>query len=256
MFEKSNIVRDSRYHVGMDVDAREVPEPPWTAERHGQPSRSPLTREAIVDAALRVLEREGAEGFSMRRVAEEVGTGAASLYWHVPNKDALVELVVDRVAGEIDMPPPDPDHWQEQLIDWMTTARAVLKRYPGVGALTMGRIPIGPNTVRWVEWSLALLRGAGIPDRIAAFAGDLAALYLGGYALEDAIGPQSPTGEDLSPEELVALIRGYFASLPPDRFPNVHATLDALFEGDQDDRFRLGLEIIVRGIASYAEGRG
>jgi hypothetical protein len=81
----------------------------------------------------------------------------------------------------------------------MVAAREAMKRHPGVGALTMGRIPIGPNTVRWVEWYLAVLRGAGIPDRIAAYAGDLGGLYLGAHALEDSLGPQSPTGEDCRP---------------------------------------------------------
>ncbi len=187
----------------------------------------------------------------MRRVAEELGTGAASLYWHVANKDELIELVVDRVAGEIPVPEPAPEHWREQVVEWMVAARESMKRHPGVGALTMGRIPIGPNTVRWVEWYLAVLRGAGVPDRIAAYAGDLGGLYLGAHALEDAIGPQSPTGEDLPPEKIVELVRRYFESLPPDRFPNIHETLDQLFEGDADERFRLGLEIIIRGLASY-----
>ena len=128
----------------------------------------------------------------MRRVAQELGTGAAYLYWHVTSKDELADLIVDRVSAEIEVPPPDPSRWQEQIVEWMIQAREVLKRYPGVGALTLGRIPVGPNTVRWIEWQLAVLRGAGIPDRIAAYAGDLGGLYLGEHALEDAMGPQSP----------------------------------------------------------------
>jgi AcrR family transcriptional regulator len=234
----------------------EIPEPPWKTGRLERQARTPLSRDAIVDAALRVLEREGPDGLSMRRLAEELGTGAASLYWHVANKDQLIELVVDRVLSEISVPEPDPSRWREQSVEWMLEARAVLQRHPGVGALTLGRIPIGPNTVRWVEWILSLLRGAGVQDPIAAYAGDLAGLYLGAHALEDAMGPQSPTGESLSGEELAGLIRGYFESLPADRFPNIHETIDELFTGDADQRFRLGVEIIVRGIASYIEDDG
>jgi AcrR family transcriptional regulator len=189
----------------------------------------------------------------MRRVAEELDTGVASLYWHVRNKDEVIELVVDRVLSDIIVPEPDPSRWQEQAVEWMVQARAVLLRHPGVGGLTLGRIPVGPTTVRWIEWFLALLRGAGVPGPIAAYAGDLAGLYLGAHALEDAIGPQSPTGEPLSGEEIARMIRGYFASLPADRFPNIHESLDDLFAGDADTRFRLGLEIIVRGLATYIE---
>lgn len=230
-----------------------VPDPPWQAPSRPRPARAPLSRDAIVHAALRVMDREGSAGLSMRRVAEELGTGPASLYWHVANKDALINLIIDQVASEIPLPEPDPDHWQEQLKDWMLGVREVFGRHPGVAALTLGRVPTGPNVVRWAEWILALLRGAGIPDRIAAFAGDLIGLYLGATGYEAAMPPMtSPTGEPLSLEERVAMIRGYFASLPPDQFPNVVATVDDLVGGGPDERFELGLDVILRGLASYA----
>jgi hypothetical protein len=122
-----------------------------------------------------------------------------------------------------------------------------------VAALTLGRIPTGPNVVRWAEWTLALMRGAGIPDRIAAFAGDLLGLYLGATGYEAALPPMtSPTGEPLSPEETAGRVRDYFASLPADQFPNVVETVDELFSGGPDERFELGLDVILRGLASYA----
>jgi TetR/AcrR family tetracycline transcriptional repressor len=230
-----------------------IPEPPWAAARRQRPTRAPLTREAIVDAALRVLEREGTEGLSMRRVAEELGTGPASLYWHVANKDDLINLLVDRVASEVEMPPPDPARWQQQLKDWVLEARRVFRRYPGVAGLTLGRIPVGPTVVRWNEWLLTLLRGAGIPDRIAAYAGDLGGLYLGATSYEEGLPPPSLTGQDLPLEQVVALYRSYYESLPRDQFPNIHATMDELFSGGPDERFELGLDIIIRGLASYIQ---
>jgi AcrR family transcriptional regulator len=231
-----------------------IPEPPWQAAPRQRPARAPLSREAIVNAALRVLDREGAAGLSMRRVADELGTGPASLYWHVASKDALIDLIVDRVASEVPLPEADPDHWQEQLREWLIGARRVFERHPGAAALTLGRIPTGPNVVRWAEWTLALMRGAGIPDRIAAFAGDLLGLYLGATGYEDALPPMtSPTGEPLSPEEAAGMVRDYFASLPADQFPNVVETVDELFSGGPDERFELGLDVILRGLASYAK---
>jgi AcrR family transcriptional regulator len=232
---------------------RSIPEPPWRAARRERPARAPLTQEAIVDAALRVVDRDGTDGLSMRRVAEELGTGPASLYWHVASKDELINLLVDRVASEVELTPPDPARWQEQLKDWMIQARRVFQRHPGVAALTLGRIPVGPNLVRWTEWLLALLRGAGIPDRIAAYAGDLGGLYLGASAYEESLALPSPTGEDLRPDEILAMFRGYYESLPADQFPNIHATLGELFSGGPDERFELGLDVLIRGLASYAE---
>jgi AcrR family transcriptional regulator len=240
-------VFDLCYSSGMSV-----PEPPWRAAPRQRPARAPLTREAIVDAAFRVLDRDGAAGLSMRRVAEELGTGAASLYWHVENKDALIDLVIDRVAGQIPLPEPDPEHWQEQARAWLLEVRRVFHQHPGVAALTLGRIPVGPNLVRWTEWTLSLLRGAGIPDRIAAYAGDLLGLYLGATGYEATLPAPSATGEPLQPEEAVAMVRGYYESLPAEQFPNVLATLDELFSGGPEERFELGVDVILRGLASYA----
>jgi AcrR family transcriptional regulator len=230
-----------------------IPEPPWKQAPRARPPRTPLTQRAIVDAALRVLKRHGSDGLSMRRVAEELGTGPASLYWHVASKDELINLLVDRVSSEIQLPPPDPDRWEEQLKEWMLEAREVFKRYPGVAGLTIGRIPVGPTLVRWTEWGLALLRGAGIPDRIAAYAGDLLGLYLGATSFEEGMPLPTPNGQPMSLDEVVRMIRGYYESLPKDQFPNVHATLDELFSGGSDERFALGLEVISRGLASYIE---
>jgi hypothetical protein len=63
----------------------------------------------------------------------------------------------------------------------------------------------------------------------------------------------SPTGEDLRPDEILAMFRGYYESLPADRFPNIHATLGELFSGSPDERFELGVDVIIRGLASYVE---
>jgi AcrR family transcriptional regulator len=229
-----------------------IPEPPWQAGRRQRPARTPLTRDAIVNAALQVLDREGAAGLSMRRVADELGTGPASLYWHIANKDELVNLMIDRVASQVPLPDPDPERWQEQLKEWLVGVRGVFDRHPGVAALTLGRIPIGPNLVLWTEWILGLLRGAGIPDRIAAYAGDLLGLYLGATGYEAALVRPPAGGEAPSPDEAVAMVRGYYESMPADRFPNVLATLDELFSGGPEERFELGVEVILRGLASYA----
>jgi AcrR family transcriptional regulator len=231
----------------------EIPEPPWRLTGRERPSRTPLNQDAIVQAALEVVERDGVDGLSMRRIADELGTGPATLYWHVGSKDGLIELVLDRVFAEIELPTPDPERWQGQVRDLMIEARRVFSKYPGLGALTLGRIPMGPTLVRWIEWTLSLLRAAGVPDDIAAYSGDLFGLYIGAHALEESSPLRSATGEDLQPNEIVGMIRGYFESLPEDRFPNIRETVDELTSPDPDRRFELGLDIIIRGMASYVE---
>src|SRR4029450_909077 len=125
-----------------------VPDPPWQAAPRARPARAPLTQDAIVHAALRVLDRDGANGLSMRRVAEALGTGPASLDWHVASKEALINLLIDRVIGEVSVPEPDPGNWQEQLREWLLEVRRVFDRHPGLAGLTPGRGPGGPNRAR------------------------------------------------------------------------------------------------------------
>ena len=124
-----------------------VPAPPW--HRPPQAPRVPITREAIVKAALSVLDRVGMDGLSMRRVADELGTGAASLYWHVRNKDELFQLIFESVMQELTLPPPDPSRWKEQLSELAGEARAVLGRHRDVGRLSLGRVPGGQQSALW-----------------------------------------------------------------------------------------------------------
>jgi len=242
--------------LGLSGEAAAPPEPPWwPARRSPTPARAPLSREAIVEGALRVLDRDGLDGVSMRAVAQELGTGAASLYWHVRNKEALLELAVDRVLGEIALPPADPTRWQEQLKEVARTTRAVFRRHRDIARFTLGRVPLGPSLVRIAEWQLGLLRAAGVPDRACAYAGDLYGLYVGAYGTEESMAPQSPTGEELPSEAIVGMARDYFRSLPPDRFPNLVALADEVMRADPDDRFEFGLDLLVRGLAAQIPQR-
>jgi AcrR family transcriptional regulator len=230
-----------------------IPEPPWARRPEGKPARRvSLTRDAIVEAALMVLDREGFDRFSMRAVAEELETGAGSLYWHVRGKEELLNLVVDRVIGELEVPAPDPPRWQEQVKELGRQMRALMNRHRDIARVTLGRIPLGPNAVEASERILAILREGGVPDRTAAWVVDLMSLYVGAFAFEESLGLASPTGEDLPPEQVVDMVGAYFRSLPPERFPNTFAVMQHLTAGDVDERFEFGLDVLVRGLAESA----
>jgi AcrR family transcriptional regulator len=229
-----------------------TPEPPWRAAPTARPARTPITREAIVEAALRVLERDGMDAVSMRRVGEELGTGAASLYWHVRNKGELLQLVFEHVTQEVSLPPPDPARWREQLRELARETRSTLNRHRGVARISLGRVPAGPTLAQLSEWLFELLRPVGIPDRVIAYYGDLAGLYVGAYTFEESLGLASPTGEDLSPEEIVAMLREYLASLPEDAFPATRGAAELLFSGDADERFEFGIDLMILGLETYA----
>lgn len=233
------------------ANAAGVPEPPWReAAKPG--ARTPLTREAIVAAALRVLDKDGIDGLSMRRVGEELGTGAASIYWHVRNKEELLQLVFERVIEETELPEPDPSRWQEQLRAFAVRTREVLNSHRDVARLSLGRIPSGPTMVVYNEWLFALLTPVGIPDQVIAYLGDLFGLYVGAFAFEESLGTSSFTGGDLTPEQFFGMLRDYVLSLPEDRFGHTRRVVDLLFGGGPDARFAFGVDLLLRGLETYA----
>ena len=122
-----------------------APEPPWRRRQGEAPraERRPLTRDAIVDAALGLLDRQGLAGLSMRRLAQELGVGAASLYWHVRDKEELLGLLLDRIVGESEVPEPDPANWQEQIKQVGRENRRLLLRHRDAAQISLGRIPLG-----------------------------------------------------------------------------------------------------------------
>lgn len=227
-----------------------APLPPW--RRPEPPPRLPLTRDAIVGAALAVLDRVGMDGLSMRKVAEELGTGAASLYWHVRNKEELFQLIFDRVMDDLTLPEPDPSRWQQQLRYAANQSLAALTRHRDVGRISLGRVPGGPQVATAAEWFFALLTPVGIPDRVIAYLGDFFGLYVGAYAFEASLGMVSPTGEAMPPAEIVKMLRDYVQSLPPERFPHVVRSADMLFDGTREDRWDFGVELMIRGLESFA----
>src|SRR5215471_13256184 len=165
-------------------------EPPWWRPPKGQHrTRPPLTREAIVDAALGILDADGVDALTIRRLGHELGTGAASLYWHIAGKDELGELVYDRIMGEIELPEPNPSRWQDQLKDLARQAYRAMLSHNDAVRLSIGRPPAGPNMVRIVEWMLVLMRSAGIPDQPAAYFGNTLGRFLDASVLEASTAP-------------------------------------------------------------------
>ncbi len=232
--------------------AEEALQPPWWSSRGKERRAERLTRDAIVDAALALLDREGLAGLSMRRLAQELGTGAASLYWHVRDKEELLSLLLDRIVGEARVPDPDAANWREQVKEVGREARRLLSSHRDAAQLSMGRIPAGPNSLPVLERNLAVLTAAGLPARVIAHALDMFALYVGGFAFEESVAAP-PTGDTAATmEEAVEGLRRYYRSLPPERFPNLVALADDLTAGDADERFEFGLELLVRGLEAMA----
>jgi AcrR family transcriptional regulator len=243
--------------MATDVTSDEL-EPPWWRQPKGPPRRGqPLSREAIVDAALGILDVDGVDALTIRRLGQELGTGPASLYWHITGKDELCELVYDRIMGEIELPEPDPSRWEDQLKDLARQAYRAMLSHNDAVRLSIGRPPVGPNTLRIVEWMLALMRGAGIPDQPAAYFGNILGRYLDASVLEDTRAVSA--GDDRSHDAVVGMMDEYWSRLPADRFPNITALAGTTFAEDTHALFEFGLDLLVRGLAAHQKssaGRG
>lgn len=235
-------------------EAPEVPLPPWRTSPKGRAPRKPaLSQEAIVTAALEIIDAEGMDALSMRRVAQRFDTGAASLYAYVANKEELVELVVDRVNGEVRIPVADPERWREQLREALLAIRDVYASHRDLGRALIGAVPMGPNSLECSERLLSILRAGGLSKQVCAFAVDLMSMYTVMSGLE--MGGQD-TMHGTTDEERAAYytrIQDYFASLPAARFPTLMSLGAELTSGDGDERFLFGVEVLLLGVVAYAE---
>jgi AcrR family transcriptional regulator len=182
---------------------------------------------------------------TMRRVAAELDTGAASLYVYVANRQELLNQMFDAVVGEVELADaPDPARWREQLVAVLTRARDAMDRYPGIARVPLANVPTGPNAVRAADHMLGLLRAGGVDDRSAAWFVDVVALYLNAAAYETSIYVEEGRSEDHVDEE----IREEFAQLSPAEFPNMTSLMPFLTSGDGDQRFAFGLQLMINGL--------
>jgi AcrR family transcriptional regulator len=234
-----------------DPDSSQLPTPPWQRhppERTRRRGREPITREAIVDTALRLLDKDGLDELSMRRLADELDTGPASLYWHVGSKDGLLELIFDRVIGEVELPAPEPDRWQEQLKEVARAGRSMILRHRDIVRISIGRIPMGPNALRVSEGIFAILRTGGVPDPLAVTAHHLLFALINGFTLDETtdLGVEVEGPPD---EQAANAARDYVAILPAGHFPNLVAVSEHFGHTDNDQSFDLLLDLFVDGLA-------
>jgi AcrR family transcriptional regulator len=126
----------------------------------GAEARTPLSRERVLRAAISLADESGIESLSMRRLAQELGVEAMSLYHHVANKGALLDGMLDIVFGEMEPPPPDGD-WKPAMRACALSAHHVLLRHAWACRLLMSPTGPSPARLRWMDSVLGRLRGAG-----------------------------------------------------------------------------------------------
>ena len=203
-----------------------------------------LSKRRVAVEAIRLADREGVDGLSMRRLAGALGKGAMSLYHYVANKEELLDAMVDLLFEEIELPHEDLD-WREAMRRRSLSAREVLARHPWAIGLLESRTSPGPANLRHHEAVIACLRRAGFSVVTATHANWLIDSCVYGYALQEASLPFD-TADELA--ELTEDV--YLPQLPPEEFPYLSESAAALIGTGYDpaEEFVFGLDLVLAAL--------
>ncbi|WP_336083183.1 TetR/AcrR family transcriptional regulator C-terminal domain-containing protein [Nocardia sp. SSK8] len=204
--------------------------------RRARPAKAPLSREVVIEAGLRILDTAGLAALTMRRVAQELDTGAASLYVYVANRDDLMTGMLDQVLSTV--PVPTEGDWRERLTTLVEATIEALGRHEGLALVAFGRVPTTGNALGVIEQMLALLREGGLDPATAAWAVDLIHLHITAEAVDQAEDDGAAAGE----------ITRRLAELPADRFPTIVALREHLLDDDAGTRARWALRALLNGV--------
>jgi AcrR family transcriptional regulator len=206
--------------------------------------RTPLSRERVLRAAFDRTDKDGIESLSMRKLAQELGVEAMSLYRHVRNKGEIIDGMIDLVFGEIGLPPRGAD-WKSAMRQRAISAREVLARHRWAIGLMESRSTPGPATLQHHDAVIGCLRAAGFSIAMAAHAYSLLDSYIYGFALQQA------SLRFKTSEEAVEVADSIRRQFPADAYPHlVELTVQHVLQPGYDyaDEFEFGLDLILDGL--------
>jgi TetR/AcrR family transcriptional regulator, tetracycline repressor protein len=198
--------------------------------------RSPLSRERVLQAAVAIVDKEGLAAISMRRLGEELGVEAMSLYNHVASKAAILDGVIEVILGELPAPRRSAS-WRLACRERARALRAVMRAHPNALPLFVTRPAVTPVALGHVEYTLDLLRRGGFSPDVALGAMQAMVAYVVGHAM--ASYAAQPTDEESVPQ---------YDRLDEKEFPRVREAARLLPRHDLEAEFELGLEAMLAGL--------
>jgi len=211
--------------------------------------RPRLDAQRVLVGAVSLADEIGIDDLTIRRLADVLGVKPMTIYHHVPNKEAIIDGMVDRVFAEIENPPEDL-HWKQAIRRRCQSARAALGHHPWATALMETRTSPGPATLTHHDAVLGCLRRGGMSIEMTAHAYALIDAYIYGFALQEANLPAT-SGADLA--ELAAAIVVQF---PDGAYPHlVEFTTEHVLQPGYDftREFDFGLDLVLDGLESAKE---
>jgi len=207
-------------------------------------SRTPLTRERVLSAAVQLADEGGIESLTMSELGLRLGVKAMSLYNHVANKDDILDGMVDLVVREIDLP-PDTIGWREAMRRRAISAQAVFARHPWASRLIDSRQSSGPARLSYFDWMLGTLRRSGFTIQMTARAVSVLDSYIYGFGRQQL---NMSAGPDLNPEDIA---EAFLREIPADEYPHLREMVVeyAMKSGhDESADFEFGLDLILDGL--------
>ncbi|MFC6882716.1 MULTISPECIES: TetR/AcrR family transcriptional regulator [Actinomadura] len=219
-----------------------------TAAPEAGAPRPALTRARIVAAAVALIEREGADALSMRRVASELGVAVMSLYNHVPNKSALLEGVAEHVVAGMDLGGDPAEPWQDRARALLRAFRKVAHDYPRCMTVVLTHKIDTPVGLRPAERALALAEAAGFDGETSVRIMRALLAYALGAQLREIGVVKMLDHVERDPAEALA-------DLDPAEFPHVTAAAPQLASHDPETDFEFGLDLFINALESLLRSR-
>ena len=210
------------------------------------PKRTPLNRERVVRAAVALADARGAQELTMRKLAQELGVEAMSLYNHVANKDDLLDGMIDVVFGEIE-PPAAGGDWKAELRKRAVSTRAALNRHRWAIGEMEGRGSHGPSNLRLHDAVLGCLRGAGFSLEMTVHAYSVQDAYIYGFVLQQSdMSPETPEDFAATAQQQMQDYAAVLADYP--HLVEVVGGHVATSGYDYEAEFLFGLDVILDGL--------
>lgn len=220
-------------------------EPPGRAARRRPGPPATVSRERILTAALRIVDEQGLGRLTMRRLGAELGVDPMTVYHYLPDKSALFDGLVERVHGEVQIPPL-AGKWRQDLTALAAAYRQTLLTHANVMPLLATRPPVTEAAFALIEAAIGILRDGGFSEQDAADGVDCVGRLVVGMALaEGGVPPGDIGGGEVEHVEAQR-------ALSPQRFPHLAAVERANVSYDPDRLFRLALDGLILSLARRA----
>ncbi len=233
----------------------------WTRPKRKRREHPALSQEQIVAEAIKLLDADGLEALSMRKLGAALGAVATAVYWHVANKEELMELAVDQIYGEIEVPEvASQDDWRQAAVTCATSFRSVIHQHPWMGATLadVGLTYLGPNMMRVSDRMLALYEAAGFTLLEADKAATSVMSYTLGVASSEAATLTKLARSGLTMKEWIAKVWPA-AEQAAQEYPRMKELYAAHLGGleavsDSEDGFSYGLDRVLDGLEIRLKG--